>query len=170
MNSRLSDVRQGRALSEAELQVTILRQSRRLSVAGPSKGPDRNRPKAARRAASAGLAAGVFAAQKPPLKVIRLGMLRERHIPGYVKLLLPPRQSRGISQRIRGAELLRAVPPCGERPEDRRKPQKTPQDYDSSGYPRAPLSLLSAGLSGSRNGGQGRGDLLSRPCQAGLAS
>jgi len=81
--------------------VTILRQSRRLSVAGLSKGPDRNRSKAARRAASAGFAAGVFAAQKPPLKVIRLGMLRERHIPGYVKLLLPPRQSRGISQRIR---------------------------------------------------------------------
>jgi hypothetical protein len=84
-----------------KVKVTIPRQSLRLSVAGPSKGPDRNRPKAARRAASAGLAAGVFAAQKPPLKVIRLGMLRERHIPGYVKLLLPPRQSRGISQRIR---------------------------------------------------------------------
>jgi hypothetical protein len=42
------------------VKVTILRQSRRLSVAGPSKEPDRNRSKAAQRAASAGLAAGVY--------------------------------------------------------------------------------------------------------------
>ena len=40
---------------------------------------------------------GVSAARMPALKLTCLGRRHQRHIPGYVKLLLPPRQSRGNS-------------------------------------------------------------------------
>jgi hypothetical protein len=65
--------------------VTILRQNRRLSVAGPSKGPDRNRSKTER-------LDGALA----PLPCNAPGTWGKQ-TPGFVKLLLPPRQSWGNS-------------------------------------------------------------------------
>jgi hypothetical protein len=74
------------------IKVRILRQSRRLSVAGPSKGPDRNRRKAKTTATEAGLINN---------RLQKSESNSGRYTPGILKVLLPPRQSRGISLGIR---------------------------------------------------------------------
>jgi len=90
------------------LPVSILRQSRRLTVAGPSKGPDRNRSKQKQE-------------QKQRLTVpasfTQPGKMRENILP-ECQLLLPPRQSGGSPVWIRDRCLSENI--CPARCERRR--------------------------------------------------
>src|SRR5271157_4047657 len=73
--------------------ILFLRRAGGFTVAGPSKGPDRNRQ-----------------SQKHPLRTSRPDrrlVCEEKHTSGIVNLLLPPRQSGGISLRISKSELWR---------------------------------------------------------------
>jgi hypothetical protein len=97
------------------LAVTILRQSRRLSIAGPSKGPDRNRKNTPRPKLNS-IASAFRADHNHCAAVSTNRRWWPNQTPVTVKLLLPPRQSRGISQLIRaprqGVPVDRAARPA----------------------------------------------------------